>query len=155
MSYDVQFRREPGRHLAVTRFEATPEEMAAKVGPAFRTVIARLGALGIVPAGPAMCVYEMGQARFRVAAGFVVDQPIESDEAVVPFELPATEVATTTHVGAYQDLGRAYDALASQAHEQGREVDRAAPVWEEYWSTPEAPPEQTQTVVFWPLTSVA
>jgi effector-binding domain-containing protein len=155
MSYEVQTVREPGRHVAVTRFEASPVEMAGKVGPAFATVIARLGTLGIAPAGPAVCVYETAGAQFRVAAGFVVDRPVGSDGTVVPLQLPATEVATTTHTGAYEDLGKAYDALASQSRERGREVDRAAPMWEEYWSTPGVPPEQTRTVVSWPLRPVA
>ena len=68
-----------------------------------------------------------------------------------PFQLPECEVATTVHLGPYDQLGQAYDALKEGAAAQGRKVEEAGIMWEEYWTGPEAPPEETRTVVFWPV----
>ena len=86
-----------------------------------------------------------------MASGFVVPGPFEGEGEVVHLQLPETDVATTTHLGPYDSLGEAYDALRRQARTLGREVDEDGPMWEEYWTGPETPPEQTRTVVCWPV----
>ncbi|GAA2092545.1 hypothetical protein GCM10009841_01560 [Microlunatus panaciterrae] len=151
MSYEVQIVDEPGRHLAVTRYSARPEEMGRLVGQAFGTVMAYLSSKGINPSGPAVSYYTMVGDHFDVTSGFLVDAPIEGDRTVVPLQLPAGPVATTTHIGPYQDLGKAYEALQESARQRGLLVDTAGPMWEEYWSGPETAPEQTRTTVFWPV----
>ncbi len=151
MAYEITIMREPGRHLAVTRFDARPEEMGARAGQAFGTVAARLAALGIGTEGPAVACYGTGEVVFHVAMGFVVSGPIEAGDGVEPLQLPAVEVATTTHVGPYEQLGKAYDAIQEGARSRGREVDEAGLMWEEYWTGPDTPPEQHRTVVSWPL----
>jgi effector-binding domain-containing protein len=86
---------------------------------------------------------------FDVAAGFYVESPIDGDGHVVPVELPAGDVARTTHIGPYADLPKAYEAVAARAKQDGREL--ATEMWEEYYSPPETPPAETRTDVYWPL----
>lgn len=150
MGYDVQIAHESGRHLAVTRFTTEISRIGEKIGPAFQTVAGYLAEQGIAAAGPAVAYYETGPDEFKVAAGFFVAEPIVGGGAVQPFRLPDTDVATTTHMGAYEDLVSAYDAVKSGALDQGREVDEST-MWEEYWTGPEVPAEQIKTVVYWPL----
>jgi effector-binding domain-containing protein len=153
MSYDVSTITERGRHLAVTRFDARPEvdDMGQKSSAAFGGVASYLARIGVPVAGPAISVYEMEGDLFHVAAGFVVEAPFEPGEGVEPLQLPACEVATTVHIGPYERLGEAYEALQKGVVAQGRQVEDSGVMWEEYWSGPEAPPEETRTVVFWPL----
>jgi effector-binding domain-containing protein len=153
MTYDVSMSTEKGRHLAVTRFDARPavDDMGQKSAAAFGTVAGYLARIGVPVAGPAVSVYEMEGDLFHVAAGFVVEGPFEPGEGVEPLQMPEREVMTTTHVGPYDELGKAYDALKQAARAQGREVEETGLMWEEYWSGPEAPPEETRTVVFWPV----
>lgn len=152
MDYEVTISHESGRHLAVVRFDARPEEMAEQHGRAFGAVAAYLARAGVTVSGPAMSRYEMGEnGVFHVASGFVVPGPFEGEGEVVHLQLPETDVAMTTHLGPYDSLGEAYDALRRQARTLGREVDEEGPMWEEYWTGPEAPPEQTRTVVSWPV----
>ncbi|MGZ4473945.1 MAG: GyrI-like domain-containing protein [Nocardioidaceae bacterium] len=150
MDYTVDIVREPGRDLAVTRFDASVAGIGAQLGAALGTVAQHLGRHGLAPSGPAVARYEPRPDGFAVAAGFVVGTPLVGDDEVVPLRLPTGEMATTTHVGAYADLSRAYDAIRSAMADKGRRLDESQ-MWEEYWSGPDTPPEQTRTVVLWPL----
>ena len=47
MTYDITIEHETGRHLAVTSFDARPEEIGAKAGEAFGKVAAHLGRIGL------------------------------------------------------------------------------------------------------------
>lgn len=149
--YDVEFAHETGRHLAVVRYDARPEDIGRKAGEAFGAVAGYLARIGVAVTGPAVTCYDMGEDVFHVASGFVVEGPFEPGGGVEPFQLPEGEVATTTHIGPYDQLGKAYDAVRESARAQGRDVEDAGMMWEEYWSGPEAPPEETRTVVFWPV----
>lgn len=151
MTYDVRITHHLPRHLAVTEFQARPEQMGELQGKAFATVLGYLTARGLAPAGPAVSRYVMRGDHFDVASGFVVAAPVEGDDTVVPLLLQETDVATTMHVGPYDELGKAYDALEVGARDQGRAVDVSAPMWEEYLSGPDVPPEQTVTLVYWPV----
>ena len=150
MDYQLQIIQEPGRNLAVTRFKAEISQIGEQMGAAFGAVMAYLGEHGVEVTGPAIAYYDMEPDGFTVSAGFVVTEQISGDGTVAPLRLPVTEVATTTHVGSYEDLPKAYDALKRGVRDLGREADDAA-MWEEYWSPPEAPPEETRTIIFWPL----
>jgi effector-binding domain-containing protein len=149
--YEVTYAHESGRQLAVVSYEARPEDIGRKAGEAFGTVAAYLARIGVAVTGPAVSCYTMGPETFQVASGFVVSGPFEPGEGVEPYRLPEGEVATTTHVGAYDQLGKAYDALREGVAAQGRRLVETGLMWEEYWSGPEAPPEETRTVIFWPV----
>jgi len=66
----------------------------------------------------------------------------------------AGEVATTTHLGSYEKVSEAYDAIAAAVALQGLALDETT-MWEEYWSPPGTPDEQTKTVVYCPLKPAA
>jgi effector-binding domain-containing protein len=92
-----------------------------------------------------------GESEFDVSAGFPVDSPIDGDGQVTGLEIPAGEVAFTTHMGAYAELSQAYEAVMAWMNANGRESSEECVMWEEYWSPPETPPEETRTDIYWPL----
>jgi effector-binding domain-containing protein len=120
------------------------------MGDAFGRVAAFLAQAGIPPVGPAMAFYDVRPDGMTVSAGFVVPDAIEGDETVVPLQLPRREVVTAEHVGPYEQLPETYDALRAAAEDRGRKLDESS-MWEEYTTGPETPPEQTRTIVSWPL----
>ena len=148
---DVTITHEIGRRLAVVHYEARREDIASKAGEAFRRVAVHLARVGVPIAGPAVSVFEANEDAFFVTSGFVVEREFEPGEGVEPFRLPEVEVAATSHVGPYEELDKAYEALGRGATARGRRVDDTGPMWEEYWSGPETPPAETRTVVFRPL----
>ncbi|WP_448006103.1 GyrI-like domain-containing protein [Agromyces bauzanensis] len=157
MTYEVRIIRQPRQDLAVVRSRTTFSEIPTFMGSAFERVAAHLGPKGLLGPGPAIARYtemDMTTGEVVVAAGFVVSQPVSGDGSVVPDETPASEVATTTHLGTYERVSEAYDAIAKAMAVQGRELDETT-MWEEYWSPPGTPDDQTKTVVYCPLKSAA
>lgn len=155
MDYTISIATAPERHLLVQRFSAAS---VADVGPgiaqAFRAVMQFAGARGISVEGPAVGHYTRHGTGFEVAAGFVVAEPVEGEGDITGFDLPCTEVATTTHIGPYTELTAAYEAIVRWADQEGQALDDVV-AWEEYWSGPEVPESQHRTVVCWPLQAAA
>lgn len=149
-AYQVQFVRVPARRVAVHRFRARPEEIARMMGEAFGEVMRYAGAHGLQVHGPGIGHYTMHGREFEVAAGFVVDADFQGDDEVGLLPLPACEVATTTHVGPYERLMEAYEAVQEHARQLGRKLDEHV-MWEEYLTGPEVPMDQQRTVVRWPV----
>jgi effector-binding domain-containing protein len=150
MSYQIEVKRLDKHNVAAVRFRASIAEMPQHMGAAFGDVMGYLTRTGIQPEGPAVATYTpQGEGVFDVAAGFLVAAAIEGDGHVVPVDLPAGEVATTLHVGPYEGLPQAYEAIQAWMQAMGREPGMT--MWEEYLTGPEVPPEQTRTIVYWPL----
>lgn len=154
MAHDVQITTVLPRTIAATRFSASdPAQIADAMGPAFAQVAQAVTPLGRTPVAPAVALYTPAAVGFDVAAGFPLDgdAPPPQVDAVGPVEIPGGEVATTTHVGGYDTLPEAYADVEAQVTARGRAIATDAPMWEEYWSEPDAPPEETRTVVHLPL----
>jgi effector-binding domain-containing protein len=151
MSYQVEVRQVEPHHVAAVEFRANAVDMPKNIGAAFQTVVDYLSKAGIQPTGPAVARYSLPDDNgvFHVAAGFYVDAPFEGDGNVIPVELPAGDAACTTHIGPYQSLPQAYEAIFAWAKQNGRDTDTI--MWEEYHSPPETPPSETRTEVYWPL----
>jgi effector-binding domain-containing protein len=150
VSYEVEVRRLAKHDIAAVKFRASIVELPQHMGAAFGDAMGYLTQNGIRPEGPAVALYsQLGEGVFDVTAGFLVAAPIEGDGHVVPAELPEGEVATTLHVGSYESLTEAYGAIQAWMKREGREP--AETMWEEYLSGPEVPPEETRTIVYWPL----
>src|SRR3954447_1393745 len=105
---DVTFARETGRRLAFVQYEARAAEIGPKAGEAFHRVAVHLARIGVPIAGPAISVFAADEDAFHVTSGFVVEREFEPGGGVEPFALPEVEVATTTHVGPYEELDKAY-----------------------------------------------
>lgn len=151
MIYEIAHLEEPARHLAVTRFSTTPDQISTHMAAAFGIVYGYLGRHGIEAVGaPYGCYLMTGPEKWEVRVGAEVDHAIRPEESVEPYTLPACESLSTVHLGPYDELGKAYEALEARAHELGVQLDPVM-MWEEYLSGPEVPPEQTRTVIHWPV----
>lgn len=81
----------------------------------------------------------MDDRRFEVEAGFPVTAPITASGEVHPSALPGGPVATTIHIGPYDEMEPAYRALAEWIAEHGGEP--AGDAWENYFSGPVSQPD--------------
>lgn len=155
MTHHVEIVTAPAITVAVTRFHVRSAELpsiAARIGQAFATVAAALGRTDVAPNGPAIAAYAPEADGFEVAAGFRVPPTFTAPPGLVRLDLGHVEAAHTTHIGAYSELSSAYTDLQVQASAAGRTLDPTAPMWEEYWSEPGTPDDETRTEIYWPLT---
>lgn len=154
MNYEIQFTQRSEVPTAVVRQEVPIPEIAEFLGQAFGEVMGAITSAGGYPVGPPFARYGMGQSvpetaptTFAVEAGFPVGSPLEPDGRVEPSTLPGGQVAVTMHVGSYDDVSRAYEAIQRGIAEAGL-VPTGAP-WESYLDDPTQVPEP-HTEVVWP-----
>jgi len=155
------------REYSVTQQTATPRLIAAvharvavgTVSSSFRRYLdpvyaaERAGALHLD--GQNVFVYHAVRdrpAELDVAFGVGVTAPFVAVDAVQPTQLPAGEVATTTHWGSYAELGAAHAAVVDWCRAHGRE--KAGASWEVYghWTEDET---RLRTDVFYLLQPAA
>jgi DNA-binding transcriptional MerR regulator len=122
---------------------------------AYGELARHLGALGLTPSGPAGALYAADV--FEVEAGDVVaylpiGAPIPARGRVSGRFLPAVDVATLVHHGAFADLDRTYGALGVEVAARG--LAGTGPIREHYLVTPADTPDESQhrTEVCWPIT---
>ena len=140
--------------LQVTR-RVTRPEIAKAIGEALPLVMAYAQRNGIAVVGPPFARYpEMGPAQLTLEIGMPVGAaPGTSDDEVKAATLPGGPAAATTHVGPYDKLPEAVQALGQWIQQQG--LTPVGGPWESYITDPgQLPdPKDWKTEVFWPVDS--
>jgi effector-binding domain-containing protein len=147
MNYDVRLEQVQSRPLAVVRRRATKPELARIIPEACGTVwnVVRAQKLR---GGRHVTVYF--DEVWNVEIGVELDAPFAGDGEVVPSTTPAGTVATTTHLGPYQQLAAAHDAIQQWCKRNGHTPVR--PCWEIYGHWQDAwnnDPSQIRTDVYY------
>lgn len=120
--------------------EVAPDEMSAIFDGTFSALVPALAEHDVEIAGPAFALHHrMPGATMTFEVGFPVATPIDGElEAggitFYPSSMPATQVATVSHLGGYDGLGRAWSDLMQRVAADGRQP--ALPFWEVYVSEP-------------------
>ncbi len=132
---------------AVVRGHVDHDGIAAFLGPAFGDVTRVVAEEGLTVTGPPFGRYQAtGDGGWDVEAGLPVERAPEPRGTVVPGWLPGGSAATLLHVGPYDGLGAAYDAVAAWLVDAGL-VPKGQP-WESYLDGPGV--EEPRTVVHLP-----
>lgn len=144
----------PASTVAVSRTHVAAPAAATlgeQVGGGIATMAARLEDAHVAIVGPPMARYRMVGDGFDIEVGFPVDPgqstPADLDLVVVG----GCTAAHLTHVGPYTELPEAYAELQRQAADTGHPVDDRGLMWEEYWSAPGTPDNETRTEIYWSL----
>lgn len=156
MTYAMELRTIQSRPIVGIRVTTVPAELGATMDQLLPEVWGYLEGRGVQPAGPPFARYhDYGAERVDLEAGLPVSEPVAGEGRIAAGELPAGRAAVTWHVGPYDTLREAYDALASWIAAQGHRS--AGAPWEVYWTDPgEVPdPAEWKTEVFWPLAGAA
>ena len=151
MSYEMKLEELQMQRAAVVTARLAVDAIGPFMGEAFGLVIAALQSQHSFPAGPPFARYHVLGAEFEVSAGFPVAMPIHEEGRVVPTELPAGPCVTTMHVGGYDGVKDAYDAI--MAWLPGQKLVPAGDPWEQYLDGPEV--AQPRTLVHLPVRSIA
>jgi len=157
---DEVFERAPGsievhdlhpREVAIVRIEVTVPEMPQAFGEAIGEIERRMAEAGVEVSGPPFARYLAFGPRIVAEIGCPVWRPAPHVGRVYPGQLPGGRVATILHVGPYDGLATTYSMLERWLDETGSKA--AGPMWEVYWSDPEAEPDPAtwRTVIHVPL----
>ena len=158
MTYSIEITPVHQRTLAVLRFHIRLNEMhmmSSRISHAFDVVANHLVASGTTPIGPAVASYRQYPDGFDVFAGFPVPDSYKPGEEVTTVEVGGCETAHTTHMGSYDSLPDAYQAIRTGVKVKGKRLSHRQPMWEEYWSDNHSPTENHRTEIFWPVEPAA
>ena len=151
MNAQCQIETRPTQPIVSVRTRTPVSAMAAVIGPLYGRIMAYVGELGAAPTGaPFVAYYNMDMADLDIEVGFPVDRALPSRGDLLGGDLAAGDYATCMHIGPYDQVGPAYNALTEYVQQQGRTPTGVA--YEFYFNSPqETPPEQLQTLVMFPL----
>jgi hypothetical protein len=156
--------------VAAIRSIVAAEDVPDFMSDALALVATALREAGLAPAGPPFArYYASGPDGLDMATGFPVAEPflgvsgalsplepgaveaVPSSVIVHPDELPAGPAAVATHVGSYQGLEAAWNALRERVDAMGRQLGDDP--WEVYFIGPGSGVDEAEwrTELVWPL----
>ncbi len=136
-TYEIRAEERPEQPTAVAEATLSVAEIGPFLAKTYAAVADVLGRQGAHPVGPPFARYEFVTGGCVVVeAGFPVLAAVTADGEVYPSTLPGGPVAVTMHVGPYDAMQPAYEALVLWVHHHRSEL--AGDPWEIYLSDPEA-----------------
>lgn len=156
MGYDVIQQDLRPQPVISIRERLGQGQLQAFFGRAFADLYAHIGRHGVPPRGEPFVIYHaFGPDGVDAEVCLPVPTLLPETERVGYHELPAVTVVETLHVGPYDELGRAYQALSDWIHDHGLEA--AGPVRERYLNEPGpgVPPTTYRTIVQVPIAPAA
>ncbi|HEY7468593.1 MAG TPA: GyrI-like domain-containing protein [Acidimicrobiia bacterium] len=118
------------------------EEIKDWIGTAYARVAEQVGKLGLTFAGPPFARYrplDESFEEFEIEAGFPIDRPASGVGEVTSSSLPGGTAAVVTHIGPYDQMRPAYEAIQSWIEAKGGTSSDVP--WEVYYSDPVAEPD--------------
>ncbi len=134
------------RQAAVVHVVGEPSRLPALLGDAFELTMERIAASGGQVAGPPFARYLAFGERIEAEVGFPYIGTLATTVRVRDTTLPGGRAVLLTHVGAYEEIGRAWEHVNGWIHEHGL-VQASAP-WESYLTEPGAPGMPVTQIVF-------
>lgn len=141
MTYAFSLEQRTEELAAVVRGRMRVHDVTEFIGGAFAEVLDALAAQHLQPTGEPFAQYQMNDDLIEVAAGFPSSGPVTPVGRVEPLLLPGGTVATTMHIGSYDDVSRAYEELFAWV--EGESLVPSGPPWECYLDGPEVAEPRT------------
>jgi len=152
VSYTIEVKDVKPQGIVSIRTSCT----AASIGNALAEILPEVWRYirksGIYPSGPPFTRYHgYTDQLVDLEGGMPVSDPLPGEGRIKFSELPGGTVVSTMHVGPYEKLPEAHDALHLWMREEGKEP--AGPQWEVYWTDPgkEPDPSKRKTELMWPI----
>jgi effector-binding domain-containing protein len=152
MDYIVGARELEPQPIVSIRARRASGDVARFLARSLSELFGRLRLLGVTPAGPPFVIYhEFGPAGVDAEVCVPVARIVSAVGRVRARVVPAGTVASTLHLGRYEQLGAAYAALMQWVHDSGFEA--AGPIRERYLTGPgdEVAPAAYRTEVDVPI----
>ena len=143
MTYQIAAADLQEQQVACMHGRILPGGIPTFLAAAYSKVPAASAQQGLRLSGPPYARYRFDKdGTVDVEAGFPVSGAMVRIGDVGPGTLPGGHVITTLHVGAYDEVGGAYDTLETYLSNNGYEPAGAA--WECYLDEPDVPEPRTK-----------
>ena len=154
MNYQCELIDRPAQATLSVRGRMPVQALSLFFARAFGAIAQYLGELGQHPVGPPYSAYyNTDMQDLDVEAGFPVARPLPGRGDIQAGHLPGGQAASCLHIGPYDQIAPAYEALAQFVQAQGRTP--SGMVYELYLNDPaQTPPQQLQTQIVLPLQPV-
>lgn len=151
MDYQCEIVERPTQTTLSVRGRIPVQGLPQFFAQAYAAIVQYLGELDQQPAGPPYAAYYNAEMQdLDVEAGFPVSGPLPGRGDIRGGQLPGGQAASCVHVGPYDQIGPAYDALARYV--QAQERTTRGVVYEIYLSDPaQTPLHQLRTQIVLPL----
>ncbi len=150
LSYACEIKDQPERPTLSIRTRAAMQDLPQLFGQTYGALMQYLSELGAQPAGePFAAYYNLDMQDLDVEIGFPVAKRLPDRDNIKSGALPAGKFASTMHIGPYDTVGPAYEALTQYVKANGYELTGVA--YEFFFSGPETPPEEIRTGIMFPL----
>ena len=104
MEYQISVAQHATQKALVITQSLAREDIREYLDAAFPEVAALLAQRGVTAAGPPFARYRVDADTFHVTAGIPVPNGVEGSGRVRLDELPGGDIASTVHVGSYEEL---------------------------------------------------
>lgn len=150
MSYTCSTIQQAEQPTLVVRTRAAIERLPEALGAAWGAIMAYAGPRS-APSGPPFVAYHNADMQdLDLEIGLPFANPLEGEGEVEAGTIPASLAVETIHVGPYDDIGAAYEALRAWMKENGRVP--AGPAYEHYVDDPDdVAPDELRTRIVWPI----
>jgi effector-binding domain-containing protein len=147
MSNEVTIQEIPEQHVLSLRTRSAVASLPALMGKVYGSIAAYLEANKAFPAGPPFAAYfNMEMDDLDIEIGMPVAVPLPGTGEFGPGVIPGGRYASLVHVGPYDKLAPAYQALTTWMEENGQVPSGVA--YEHYLNDPQGtPPEALQTEI--------
>jgi len=152
MSYEVTVKKLDPQPVVSIRTTCHAAEIGATLSEILPEVFSYLRKQGLYPSGPPFTRYHgFSETQVDIEGGMPVAAAVSGEGRIEGGELPGGEAATTVHMGPYEKLPEAHDALHLWMREEKKEP--AGPQWEYYWTDPGKEPDASKrkTELVWPI----
>jgi len=151
MEYRFELLDRPAQPALVVRTRAPVQSLPQVVGQAYGAIMQVAGQLGVQPSGaPFVAYYNMDMADLDMEIGFPFERKLTGKGNVLAGEIPGGRAAACLHVGPYDQVSAAYEALQQWMQANGHVPTGVA--YEFYLNDPQAtPPAELQTRLVFPL----
>lgn len=151
MSYEIRLLELPDQPTLVMRSILPVGKLPEFFGKAYGGIMAYLSELGEYPSGmPFAAYYGLDMNALDIEAGFPVARELEGKGEIKPGVIPAGKYISTIHIGAYDAVQPAYDALVQWAKENGYETTGIS--YEYFLNDPSTDPSiEPETEIRYPL----
>jgi effector-binding domain-containing protein len=135
MTYEFAIHHTPETAIISIRERVEEGEFPAFLGLAFPELFGHVGRHGVIATGHPFVIYHaFGPDRIDAEVCVPVAGPAPVGDRIKAHVLPAATIVRTLHVGPYEELGAAYQALSEWVGDHGYAT--AGPIRERYLNGP-------------------